>query len=167
MSTVQKIIGALLRPRVKQLARGRTIEDLAQRLEASREPVEAQVFGAADTPENREAINHLLGIERWGQSRLRVALGEPFERDSYRGYRLPDDTPLADLQAGFRDTRSGTIALARELQQAGVDPGHTVPHNDLGDLTLVEWLAYLDGHAARERFRIRQKQRSDSHEEDA
>jgi len=157
MSNFQKIIGALLRPRVKQLARGRTIEDLVERLESSRGPVEERVVGAADTPANREAINHLLGIERWGQSRLRVALGEPFERDSYRGYRMPDDTPLADLQSGFRDARSATIALARDLQRTGADPGRTVPHNDLGDLTLVEWLAYLDGHAARERFRIRQK----------
>lgn len=157
MSTFQKIIGALLRPRVRQLGRGRSIEDLARRLEVSREPVEARVFGAADTPANREAINHLLGIERWGQRRLRVALGAPFERDSYRGYRLPDDASLAELQAAFRDTRSATVALARELQRAGADPGRTVPHNDLGDLTLVEWLAYLDGHAARERFRIRQK----------
>jgi hypothetical protein len=156
MSTFQKILGAMIRPYVKRQARGKTIEDLAQRLEASREPVEARVSAAADTPANREAINHILGIERWGQRRLRVALGEPFERDSYRGYRLPDDALIADLQAGFRDTRSSTIALARELQQAGVDPGRTVPHNDLGDLTLVEWFAYLDGHAARERFRIRQ-----------
>src|SRR5690606_1267356 len=157
MSTFQKILGALLRPRVKQLARGRTIEDLAQRLEASRKQVEENVFAAADTAANREAINHLLGIERWGQSRLRVALGSPFERDSYRGYRLPDDTSLADLQAAFRATRDATVALARELQGADVDPGRTVPHNDLGDLTVVEWLAYLDGHAARERFRIRKK----------
>lgn len=31
---------------------------------------------------------------------------------------------------------------------------HTVPHNDMGALTLRGWLAYLNGHAIRESGRL-------------
>lgn len=152
---MQKLIGAALRPLVRRRARGRTVDDMIRRLEASGKTVQGQFDRGADTPANREAISHMVGIERWGQSRLRVALGAPFQRDSYRGYRPPEGASMADLRAAFGETRAATIALAREVAQAGVDPARTVPHNDLGDLSMVEWLAYLDGHAARERFRVR------------
>lgn len=155
MSKVQRIIGALIRPAVKLRARGRSPVELLERLEASRQLLESRVIRAHDTPGNREAINHIVGIERWGQSRLKLVPGGETDLDSYRGYRLPDDSDLASLQSAFVDTRAETIRLVRELSEAGVDPQCKVRHNDLGDLTLVEWLIYLDDHAKRESIRIR------------
>jgi len=155
MSWLQKAIGALLRPRVIGKARGTNFDELAQRLGASRDELLPRIMAAKDTPGNREALNHFVGIERWSQSRLRVAQGEPFELDSYRGYRLPDDAALVELQEAFAATREATIALARDFAATGVDPQTKIKHNDLGDLSVLEWFAYVDDHHLRERLRIR------------
>lgn len=114
-----------------------------------------RILQARDTPGNREALNHFIGIERWSLSRLRVAQGAPFKLDSYRGYRLPDDASLAELQATFGDVRDESIAMARAMDVSGVDPEIKVRHNDLGDLSVLEWFAYIDDHSRREIIRIR------------
>lgn len=155
MGALQKLIGAMLRPRVRSRARGRGFLDLAQQLRESGEVVGKRFLRARDSAGNREAINHMVGIERWGQKRLRVALGEPFELDRYHGYRLPEDADLGELQDAFMRTREGTIELAEALARAGLDPDLTVQHNDLGELTPAEWLAYLIDHSWRERLRVR------------
>jgi len=155
MKSLQRITAPLVRSIVRTRARGRSLEQLVNQLEASRVRLEQRFFAARDTAGNREALNHILGIERWSQGRLRVASGAPLVIDSYRGYRLPDGASLAELQAAFKDTRTETIALARALQAQDVSPSTTVKHNDLGDFSLVEWLVYLNDHANREQFRIR------------
>ena len=111
--------------------------------------------GLPDTSHNREVVNHIVGIERWGQRRLRVALGEPPLLDSYRGYRLPEGTDLGALLAAFSDTRRGTVELARELSFADPKAQTKVQHNDLGALSVGGWLAYLEGHAKRESTRVK------------
>lgn len=155
MSIMQKLIGAGLRPLVRRKARGATLEGLAQRLEASREALMPRIFQARDTPGNREALNHFVGIERWSLSRLRVAQGAPFNLDSYRGYRLTDGAKLAELQQAFGDVREESIAMARAMDVSGVDPEIKVRHNDLGELSVLEWFAYINDHSRREIVRIR------------
>lgn len=155
MSVLQKLIGALLRPRVKGKARGATFDTLAKRLESSRDELLPRLRSAKDTPANREAINHFVGIERWSQSRLRVGRGAPFQLDAYHGYRLPEDATLDELQRAFAATREETIAMARDFDAAGVDPQTKVRHNDLGELSLLEWFAYVDDHHRRERLRVK------------
>lgn len=155
MGVLQRLIGAMLRPRVRGKARGRGFLDLARQLRESGELVGKRFLLARDTAGNREAINHIVGIERWGQRRLRVALGEPFESDRYYGYRLPEDAELRALQEAFIRTREGTVKLAEALDKADLGPSVTVRHNHLGELTPIEWLAYLDDHAWRERIRVR------------
>jgi len=81
--------------------------------------------------------------------------GAPFTLDSYRGYRLPDEATLQQLQDAFATVREESVALARELASAAVDPGQTIRHNDLGDLTVVEWFVYIIDHSSREIIRIR------------
>jgi len=112
-------------------------------------------MAAKDTAGNREALNHFVGIERWSLSRVRVVLGAPFQLGSYRGYRLPDDATLARLQQAFADVREESIALAHELSAADADLTRTVRHNDLGELTAVEWFVYIVDHSSREIIRIR------------
>lgn len=155
MSLMQKLIGAGLRPHVRRKARGATLHDLAERLQASRDELMPRIRAAKDTPGNREALNHFTGIERWSLSRLHVALGSPFTLDSYRGYRLPDSASLTDLQEAFAAAREESIALARSMDLDGADPEITVRHNDLGPLTVREWFAYIDDHLRREIIRIR------------
>ena len=140
------------------LAPGRALRELIERMEASRDELLPRIRRAKDTASNREALNHFVGIERWSQSRIAVAKGEPLELDSYHGYRLPDTASLEELQDAFAQTREDSIALARELDAAGIDVERKVPHNDLGELSVLEWFAYLDDHSRREIIRIREGQ---------
>ena len=121
----------------------------------SGERVARQLAAAANTPTNREQAVHLIGIERWGQRRLRVLLGEPLVLDEYDGYRPANSKGLPALASAFRTARADTVALVGRLQSAGVAPTATVPHNGMGDLTVRGWLSYLEAHAARESSRVK------------
>jgi hypothetical protein len=60
------------------------------------------------------------------------------------------------MRAAFAETRAETVALARQLDERGIDPAMTVPHNDLGVLSVGGWLAYLVQHPDQEsRGRLR------------
>ena len=155
MSFVGRIIGGLLRPVLERQVRGRLVQELTSSLERSGKKVAERLGRAPDTPHNREVVSHIVGIERWGQRRLRVALGEPPVSDSYRGYRLPEVSDLGALQSAFEDTRQDTIALARALDMAKIHPTTKLRHNDLGELNVKGWLAYLEGHARRESSKVK------------
>jgi hypothetical protein len=150
MATLQKLIGLGLRPHAERRGRQRTLDEAARDLEDAGVRIDRHLAGKPDTPANREAIAHCVGIERWGQSRLRGGLGAPFVMDGHHGYRPDPTIGVAALRTAMAATRAETVALARELAAAGVDPAKTVPHNDLGDLTVAGWLAYLEQHAGRE-----------------
>lgn len=136
-------------------AQARDIERLAVELEASGRAMLERLAAASDTPAHRDAIAHWVGIERWGQRRLRVALGEPLLRDGHRPYRPDVATGMEALRRAFVETRADTVALARRLHAAGVDPRRAVPPN-LGDLSVAGWLAYLLQHPEQEsRARLR------------
>lgn len=152
---MQKLIGASLRPRTRAKARGKSLQDIIHDLESSRDRLMKRIAAAKDSPGNREALNHFVGIERWSLSRIRVAQGARFELDSYRGYRLPEGATLTELQQTFQDVRAESIALARELLGEGVDHALSIKHNDLGELTVIEWFVYLIDHSSREIIRIR------------
>ena len=156
MSVMQKMIGLFLRPYTRRRARGKTLEQVIGELESSRDEIMPRIDRAQDSAANREAINHFIGIERWAANRVRVAIGQTkFELDSNRRYRLPDDASLAELQSGFRAAREETLALAREARSSGIDTATTVEHNDLGPLTVIEWLIYIRDHSVREIVRIK------------
>lgn len=46
------------------------------------------------------------------------------------------------------------MEIARQLATDAAAAHRVVPHNDVGDLTPVEWLVYLDDHANRELRRV-------------
>ena len=156
MNFVQKLIGAGLRPHVRRKARGKSLAEVITGLQASfDEVILPRMERVTDTPANREAVNHWIGIERWSLSRVRVALGEPFVEGSYHPYRQPEGTPWQELKEEFRRARSETLELADTLAQRGFDQELTVRHNDLGPLTVVEWFVYIDDHSRREVIRLR------------
>ena len=106
-----------------------------------------RTFAAAkDNPDNRRLLSHIVGIERWGQSRLRVALGEPLTMDEYDDYRPPREATWPALQDAFSETRQQTVALVQQLGQTHV-ANIKVPHNQFGPLSVRSWLRYLEMHA--------------------
>ncbi len=131
-----------------------TLAEWQARLARSLEPILAR----AAAPKNEEAavraLRHVIGIERWGQSRMRQLLGAPALQDEYDGY-MPAALSAAALRDELAATRAETIDLAGQIAAAGVPLDATAPHNDFGPLTARAWLAYLNSHTTRETMRIR------------
>ncbi len=119
---------------------------MAERLELDGRKLERTFAASKDNEPNRRLLSHITGIERWGQSRLRAALGEPLIMDEYDGYRPPREAGWPELQAAFRSTRQQTVELASQLEPA-IAAGVKVPHNQYGPLSVRSWLRYLDMHA--------------------
>ena len=133
----------------------RSISAWADALAASGAKLKARMAASADTPANRCLLRHIIGLERWGQRRMRVALGEPFINDEMDGYQPPADLNLAELIDVFLNTRVETVQIAR---QCAADPRAEtalVRHNQLGPLSIRGWLRYLDMHASLEARRLR------------
>lgn len=148
------ISGTLQRILIERTAARHTPGELLERLDRTGAVISERLGAAADTPGNRATAAHVIGIERWGQRRLRVALGEPLVRDEYDAYRPSEELDMAALAALFAETRQQTVALASLAAQ--LPESVTAPHNDLGDLSVAGWLVYLEGHAEREtRFGLR------------
>lgn len=124
------------------LARG--LDTLPRRFSAPKDPARAGTV-----------LRHIIGIERWGQRRLQVALGElPFERDAYHPYAPADGLDLASLLDELRATRRRTLELARRIAQADAGDAR-VEHNAIGALSAMAWLRYLHLHADLEARRVR------------
>jgi hypothetical protein len=140
-------------------ARKRDFAYFASKLEASGKELEARFAAAADSPENRRQLRHIVGLERWGQRRLRTALGEAPVQDEMDEYAPPRGQSLLDLRAAFAATRRETVVLVRQLEARGVPSDWVIPHNEFGPLTLRAWLRYLDLHASIEARRIKPARR--------
>ncbi len=134
--------------------RGEGYAELAERLRSSERATVERMAAVGDNRRNRAVANHIVGIERWGQRRLRILLGEPVVHDEYDAYAPGIDLPMAVMCERFRATRSETLAILRQLEQAGVELAATAPHNELGDLSLSAWLTYLADHSARESYQF-------------
>jgi hypothetical protein len=140
---------------VERPGRKRSLAEWAARLEETLGPILAKAEGAGNPAAAGAALRHIIGIERWGQSRLAVFLGESLKQDEYDSYAPSASLDVAALRDELRSCRADTIDLARRIDTAGVSLEATVPHNDFGPLTARGWLAYLNDHASREAMRIR------------
>ncbi len=98
---------------------------------------------------------HIIGIERWSQSRLRLFLGGELVMDEYDTYQPAADLDMAALTEQFVETRRVTVELAQKISDAGVTDDQTVLHNDMGDVSARTWLAYIRGHAQQESKRLK------------
>lgn len=134
--------------------KGMDADAIARRLELSGRTLERTFAAAQESPHNRALLSHITGIERWGQSRLRVALGAPLVRDEYDSYRPPREADWTALQSAFAATRTETVAITRQLG-AALDQPIAVLHNQFGPLRLRTWLRYLDMHASMEAKKLR------------
>ncbi|MFC4638732.1 DinB family protein [Deinococcus hohokamensis] len=143
--------------RVLEAPAGRSsYTELGQGLERAGTFLAGRAVRAADTPANREVLGHIISIERWGQERLKVALGQRAAlRDEARQYRPPQDASLRELRELLSQVRSGTVDLVRQLHAAPPEDSLTVDHNGLGPLTAKAWIRYLTQHADLESRKLR------------
>ncbi|WP_293914143.1 DinB family protein [Deinococcus sp.] len=125
----------------------RSYAELRRDLDRAGTRLSERLARAADSEANRELARHIIGIERWGHSRLRVLSGErEFVDDTYRPYRPADELGLSELRDLFSLTRAQTSELARSFE---VTPPvrEQVLHNMIGPISARAWLRYLSGHA--------------------
>lgn len=139
-------------------ARKAGADALVARLEAGGATVVALAEGA-DESGARKQLRHVIAIERWGQQRLRAALGDvAYARDESRAYAPAEDEALDALVERFRAVRADTVALARRVAAEG--KGATaVEHNSLGPISALAWLRYLQTHGELEMRRAGSKKR--------
>ena len=102
---------------------------------------------------NPEQLRHVIGIERWGQSRLRVLIGKPFVPGGHRPYLPREDLSWDELVRDFAATRAETAEIVERI--AAENPNGVVAHNQFGELSARGWLRYLTGHAERELRKFR------------
>ena len=56
-----------------------TMSAWGEKLTVSGEKISHKLGKKQDSQRNRQVLSNIIGIEQWGQSRLRVALAEPFK----------------------------------------------------------------------------------------
>lgn len=154
MSIRSHIVRFGMRALLEQPAQRRSYEQLIAALETAGQGIMTHIAGKPDTARNRDYLQHIIGIERWGQRRLQTVLGAPAIDDEYDAYRPADDT-LPRLGQSFQTTRQESIALARQLQAKSIAKNTPVRHNQFGEITVGAWLRYLAMHASIESKRIR------------
>lgn len=134
-------------------AKRQGLDGVTSKLEQSAKNLNTRLQTIPDTQSNRNTLRHIIAIEKWGQRRLKVALGEPLLDDENHTYKPSEQSSWEELKSLFGITRLETLAIARKLAKA--DPLQTVPHNQFGPLSLLGWLRYLTTHAALESKRMR------------
>lgn len=154
MTIRTRIARFVTRTVLEQPAQRRSYDQLIAALDTAGQGILAHISGKPDTARNRATLQHIIGIERWGQRRLQTALGAPPVDDEYDSYRPADDT-LSQLGQSFQTTRRESIALARQLQAQGIAKDTAVRHNQFGAISVGAWLRYLALHANIESKRIR------------
>lgn len=150
---LQPILRTAVRLVIENPASRKGIDRLIEELEKSTSKIEKRVAASRGRPQDIQILGHVIGIERWGQRRLRVALGEPLQMDEHDLY-LQDSKDWDELRQVFISVRRETISLGKTLRMAGVDTQILIPHNELGNLSLLGWLRYLNLHANFESSRM-------------
>jgi hypothetical protein len=148
--SVTKLIVNLM---IEQPAKRQGLAALQKRLQKTGDDLATRLKGIKDSKENREKLRHIIAMEKWGQGRLKVALGEAFVADENQAYKPVEETSWEDLKSLYSITRLETKDLARKLNNSNVTL--KVPHNQFGPLSVLGWLRYLNTHAFFESKRLR------------
>lgn len=156
MPTVKDLLqGAVVGLLIERPGAAKSVEEWIAQLEADEKGVTARALAAKNSQQAQIILRHITGIERWGQQRLRVFLGEALVKDEYEGYRPATDLTTEAQCAAFSSTRHATVDLVRQIVAAKRAEDIKVLHNQLGPITLRGWLRYLDMHANWESKKIR------------
>ncbi|GIK72640.1 MAG: hypothetical protein BroJett021_16280 [Chloroflexota bacterium] len=157
MGLKEAVMGAVASLFVERPGRAKNYDEWKEALAANGAAIDARAATAKDPVQASKVLRHISGIERWGQRRLRVLLGEPPIADEYDEYRPGTDLSLDEQRAFFGETRGATLTLIDQLKAARIGDDVTAPHNDFGPLTARGWLRYLDIHASMESKKIRRR----------
>lgn len=126
----------------------KSVDDLLTELDASGSRITQSLMDKTPTERNYRVLSHIIGIERWGQSRLTVLEGDPFVGGEYDPYRPPVGLSWNELQDQFKDTRAETLRIVKRIGDRPESPDYmTALHNDFGELNLTAWAFYLRIHA--------------------
>ena len=135
--------------------RGVPATELLQRLEQSQDVFAQHIQQYADTHKNRVLLGHIIGVERWAQTRLGQCIDGPIAPDESDAYVPSPEVAFSVLLTNARDTRSESIVLLKELMKAGVPLTRTIEHNQFGPLTVAAWIHYITTHAMLEARKLR------------
>ena len=155
MGIREAISGFIAHQFIEKPANKKSVADLASELALGSQTIDERAANAGNKENAKAVLRHLTGIERWGQRRLRVFLGDKPASDEYDGYRPSADLTLEEMRAAFRSTRTETVKLAERLARSKVAPDATVEHNSFGPISLRAWLGYLQTHANWESKKMR------------
>jgi len=150
MTLKEAIFQFLLERPVRKMS----VADLTAQLSTSGDTLMTRFGGIVNRDANREALRHIIGIERWSQQRLKVFLGYPFQLDEYDGYRPNDHHSWNDLRDLFAEVRRDTVSIARQIDQQKLPDTEKVMHNDAGPISAKAWLKYILEHTKRESGRV-------------
>jgi len=128
-------------------SKNKTLAEWSAKLEEGGRMIDDRAAKTTKTEKTEKTLRHVSGIERWGQSRLQVFLGESFQHDEYDEYRPERDLTLDQQRDFFRETRQETLNIVQQLIDAEVTTDQRVDHNDFGPFTANGWLRYLNTHA--------------------
>ncbi len=150
--TVLKLVAPLF---IENPAQKQSFAQLTLRLEKSQGEIADRINGvkARNLERHRATMRHIIGIERWGTERLKVALGEAFKPDGQKDYHPDPNTDFAALLEDFNNTRLETLRVAKLVEQQ--NPNAKIEHNGLGELSIKGWLAYLNIHSSMESQKLR------------
>ena len=148
---IARIFGMMM---FERPARKMSYDDYATALKKNGDAVANRIENGANADKAHSVATHFIGIEKWAQSRLRVALGEPFKADEYDAYRPAKELDYAELLPIFRETRAESIALAQQLAAQNVPTSTRVKHNQFGDFSTRAWLHYIMSHGDFESKRL-------------
>lgn len=152
---IQRIFGILFSRYLEIKGRGKNIQEWMETIQASGLDLIEGYTKVTDSEKNRKQLSHVIGIEKWSNRRLEVALGEPFLEGEYNDFRPARETDWEELQSQFRETREETVLNVARLITEDVDPTTKIKHNQMGDLTVLGWLNYIDTHATFESGQIK------------
>jgi hypothetical protein len=150
MGLADRVFQLMAEMLLERPVRDKTLPEFRKELEETGQNIQRQLGTADETQKNRDALRHIICIERWSQQRVKAALGEPFVMDESDGYLPAAEITWDQLQGAFRETRQETLALVRKLDEANVGRDLRVRHNQWGNLTVYGWLNYMNGHANRD-----------------
>jgi hypothetical protein len=150
--TVLKLVAPLF---IENPAQKQSFAQLTLKLEQSQTLIADRITAASsqNLEKHRATIRHIIGIERWGTERLKVALGKPFKRDGQKDYHPNPNSDFSALLEDFNSTRLETLRVAKLVEQQ--NPNAKVEHNGFGELSMKGWLEYLNVHAAIESRKLR------------
>ncbi len=138
---------------IEQPAKRQGFDSIVKKLEQTGTSLNTRLKTITDTQKNRNKLRHVIAMEKWGQRRLKIALGETFIQDENHAYKPSDKSSWEDLKSLYGITRLETLDLTKKLSK--VDPSQKIPHNQFGSLSILGWLRYLNTHAFFESKRMK------------